>query len=62
MLRTIFPSFAGGRAGTALLFLRAFVGVAFPFHGYKKMADIPAFAAEFGMPLPAAAAAAYTQR
>lgn len=61
MLRTLFPSFPGGRAGTALLFLRAFVGVAFIFHGYGKMADIPAFAAEFGTPLAAAAAAAYTQ-
>lgn len=61
MLRTFFQSFPGGRAGAALLFLRVFVGVAFIFHGYGKMADIPAFAAEFGMPLPVAAAAAYTQ-
>lgn len=61
MLRTFFPSFSGGRAGAALLSLRAFVGVAFLFHGYGKVADIPAFAAEFGMPLPVAAAAAYTQ-
>jgi len=61
MLRHIFPAFPGGRAGAALLLLRCFVGIAFLFHGYGKMVDIPGFAAEFGIPLPVAAAAAYTQ-
>ena len=61
MLRILFPTFPGGRAGAALLLLRVFVGVAFIFHGYGKVVDIPAFAAEFEMSLPVAAAAAYTQ-
>ena len=61
LLRIIFPSFPGGRAGAALLMLRAFVGVAFLFHGYGKIVDIPAFAAEFGMPPAVASAAAYAQ-
>lgn len=61
MLKLIFPSFPGGRAGAALLLLRVFVGIAFLFHGYGKMVDVPAFAAEFGLASPVAAAAAYTQ-
>jgi uncharacterized membrane protein YphA (DoxX/SURF4 family) len=40
MLKILFPSFPGGRAGTALLILRAFVGIAFLFHGYGKIVDI----------------------
>jgi putative oxidoreductase len=61
MLRILFPSFPAGRAGTALFILRVFVGIAFLFHGYGKIVDITAFAAEFDMPVVAAAAAAYTQ-
>jgi putative oxidoreductase len=61
MLTDIFSSFPAGGAGAALLILRVFVGVAFLFHGYGKIVDIPAFAAEFGMPSAVAAAAAYTQ-
>jgi putative oxidoreductase len=61
MLKLIYATFPGGRAGAALLLLRSFVGVAFLFHGHGKMTDVHGFAAEFGMPLPVAAAAAYTQ-
>ena len=61
MFTDIFSSFPAGGAGAALLILRVFVGVAFLFHGYGKIVDVPAFASEFGMPWAAAAAAAYTQ-
>ena len=61
MFRILFPSFPRGRGGTALFMLRAFVGIAFLFHGYEKIVDIPAFAAEFNMPTVAAVAGAYTQ-
>lgn len=61
MLKLLFTSFPGHRASVALLLLRVFVGIAFLFHGYGKMVDVPAFAAEFGLALPVAAAAAYTQ-
>ena len=61
MLKILFPSFPGGRVGTALLILRAFIGIAFLFHGYGKVVDVPAFAAEFNMPIVVAGAAAYTQ-
>lgn len=36
MLKLIFPSFPGGRAGAALLLLGVFVGIAFLFHGYAS--------------------------
>jgi putative oxidoreductase len=61
MLKLIYATFPGGRGGAALLLLRSFIGVAFLFHGYGKMIDVHGFAAEFGIPLPVAAAAAYTQ-
>jgi putative oxidoreductase len=61
MIKILFASFSRGRTGTALLILRVFVGIAFLFHGFEKIMDIPAFAAEFGMPNFVAAAAAYTQ-
>lgn len=61
MLGLIFPIFHAGRAGTALLILRAFIGIAFLFHGYGKIADLAGFAAEFDIPLRLASAAAYTQ-
>lgn len=61
MLKQLYPSLLSGRPGQALLMLRVFVGVAFLIHGYGKIVDIPAFAQEFGIPLWAAAAAAYTQ-
>lgn len=61
MLKSFFPSCPGGRTGTALFMLRAFVGIAFLFHGSGKIGDIPAFAAEFNMPIVVAVAAAYAQ-
>lgn len=62
MFTDIFSSFpAGGAGAAALLILRVFVGVAFLFHGYGKIVDVPAFASEFGMPSAVAAFAAYTQ-
>ena len=61
MLKILFPSFPGGRVGTALLILRVFIGTAFLFHGYGKIVDVHAFAAEFNMPIVVAGAAAYTQ-
>jgi putative oxidoreductase len=55
------PSFAGGRAGIALLVLSLFVGVAFLFHGSGKTVELEAFAHEFGVPVALAAVAAYAQ-
>jgi putative oxidoreductase len=61
MLKILFPSFPGGRTGTVIFILRVFIGIAFLFHGYGKIVDIQAFAAEFNLPPVVAAAAAYTQ-
>lgn len=44
-----------------MLALRVFVGIAFWFHGSAKIADLSAFAREFGIPLALATGAAYTQ-
>ena len=60
-LLALYHIFPDGRAGLALLLLRAFVGVAFVFHGSGKSRDVAAFAAEFGVPKPLAVAGAYTQ-
>jgi putative oxidoreductase len=59
--RLLYPPFLAGRAGLALLLLRLFVGAAFLFHGGGKASDVAAFAAEFQIPVPLAAMAAYTQ-
>jgi putative oxidoreductase len=56
-----FATFPGGRAGAGLLLLRVFVGTAFLFHGYGKVIDIPAFAAEFNLPAPIARLTSYGQ-
>lgn len=61
LFATVFAGFPGGRAGTGLLLLRVFVGTAFLFHGYGKIVDVSAFAAEFTIPLPIAVMASYTQ-
>ncbi len=42
-----FDSFPAGRAGVALLALRAFVGVAFILHGLGRIRDLPGFAATY---------------
>jgi len=57
----VFSALPGGRAGAALFLLRVFVGIAFVFHGYGKVVNIPAFAAEFNLPSPLAVMAAYVQ-
>ena len=61
MIERMFPSFPSGRGGIALLLLRVFIGIAFLFHGYRKVVDIAGFATEFGMPHCIAAAAASVQ-
>lgn len=61
VLKTLYSPFSGGRTGTALLILRAFVGIAFLFDGYGKIADVAAFAAEFQLPSVLALTAAYAQ-
>lgn len=61
ILEIAYPRTATGRTGLALLLLRLFVGIAFSFHGYGKVADVAAFAEEFQLPTLLAAAAAYTQ-
>jgi|GEM_PF-527831 len=50
-----------GRRSFAMLILRALVGLAFLVHGYGKVADIPAFASEFQIPMSIASTAAYAQ-
>lgn len=55
------PDPSSPRVNTGLLVLRLFVGVAFLFHGYGKVVDIPAFMADFGLPMPLAVLAAYGQ-
>jgi len=52
---------SSGRSGAALLLLRAFVGVAFLFHGTGKLPHLTEFARAFGLPVPLAAAAAWAQ-
>ncbi|MGC4053488.1 MAG: DoxX family membrane protein [Paludibaculum sp.] len=59
--RLLYPPFLAGRAGLGLLLLRLIVGAAFLHHGGGKASDIPAFAAEFQIPVPLAAVTAYTQ-
>jgi putative oxidoreductase len=61
ILKLAYPPTPSGRRGFALLILRALVGTAFLFHGYGKVADIPAFASEFHMPMAIASIAAYSQ-
>ncbi len=61
LVRLIFATFPEGRAGWALLLLRVFVGTAFFFHGGGKVNEIAQFAAEFSVPEPLAALAAYSQ-
>ncbi|MBN9660244.1 MAG: DoxX family membrane protein [Acidobacteria bacterium] len=61
MQRLLYPPFLAGRAGVGLLLLRLIVGAAFLFHGGGKASDVAAFAAEFQIPVPLAAMAAYTQ-
>ena len=61
LVATVFPGFPGGRIGAALLMLRVFVGIAFLFHGRGKIVDLPAFMAEFRLPMSVAAGAAWVQ-
>ena len=57
----LYQSLPAGREGIALLLLRSLIGAAFLIHGYGKVADIPGFVAEFGIPRPIAVMAAYAQ-
>jgi putative oxidoreductase len=61
LLGMVTPPMATERISLGLLALRVFVGVAFWFHGLGKTEELTAFAVEFQIPLPLAAAAAYTQ-
>ena len=47
----IFPTETSARLALALLFLRAFVGMAFIQHGSGKLMHPSEFAAEFGIPV-----------
>lgn len=61
LLAILIPPMGTDRISLGLLALRVFVGVAFWLHGFGKIEELNAFAAEFQIPLPLAAAAAYTQ-
>lgn len=61
LVDALFPPYGTHRLSVAFLMLRVFVGVAFLFHGFAKLADITAFSAEFHIPHALAAVTAYTQ-
>ena len=61
LVAVAFATFPGGRSGAGLLLLRVFVGTAFLFHGYGKVVNIAAFAAEFNLPAPVARLTSYGQ-
>lgn len=56
-----FYRFYTGRLGTALLLLRAIVGLAFILHGWPKVQDPAAFAKMMQLPLWLAAVAAWVE-